>query len=230
MSATKLTALATLVDSGDRFVTIDAGYAGHFDLHFNERIPVEIAALNGQRNAVRVTVEPAAAPVSETLRPVEQVAADMFGESRHRQSRGWITPLFGFELQMAPATAECIRGSIATALLQARMDGAKAQLDWSNECDDEQPSSIDGRIRALIDLHVTRWLEASGDDATILSVVLDALKVAHATAVRGRTVLQDAGALRIMARGVNAEWNEIYSRAADELEAIVRECAPSEGT
>lgn len=154
MSAPKLTALGRVIEVGGGKVYVDvppnctgeegAGLPASADA---ERAYAPMLLCDA---AVRITVEPADAPVSETLRPVEQVAADMFGASKHYQSRGWITPLFGFELQMAPSTAECIRGSIATALLQARMDGAKAQLDWSNECDDEP--SVDIPMRPAEDI------------------------------------------------------------------------------
>jgi hypothetical protein len=83
-----------------------------------------------------------------------------------------------------------------------------------------QPRDLAGRIRALIDLHVTRWLEADGDDATILMVAIDRLKKARDLIQQGRSVAAIVAELR---RGWRA-WAPIVDRAADELEAIVREC------
>ena len=138
----RLTALATLVDSGDRFVTIDAGYVGHVDLHFNERIPAEISELNGQQSAIRIIVEPSAAPAA-TLRPAEEIAREMVREPWENALKFWefwFYPVDGnddgamvFEDYSTEAAAELDADTMRTIVVrlieQARADGAAAERE-----------------------------------------------------------------------------------------------------
>lgn len=83
----------------------------------------------------------------------------------------------------------------------------------------QQPRDLAGRIRDLIDLHVTRWLEASGDDATVLRIVVERLREAHDCVRQGRSI----GPIIDEFRRRYRPWASIVDRAADELETIVRE-------
>lgn len=73
----------------------------------------------------------------KTPRPADEVAREMVGEPRHLQSRGWITTVCGYELGMAPSTADQIRADIASAITRAREEGAAA----------ERPRDLAGCIR-----------------------------------------------------------------------------------
>jgi hypothetical protein len=262
VTAPKLFALATLVDSGDRFVTVDAGHAGHFDLHFNNLVPAEIAALNGKHRALRVTIEPAS-PAPSPPRSAEEIAREMVqpmtredrvdGEFRMLvRAGGWQTEVS----TRAPDTLVCV---VARAIEQANVDGAAAERaaqnerltaqirdDWKipavdhyreglhriwrgepnpqaiacsylGEDDPSQPRDLAGRIRALVMEYAGRWCDAVGDADVGVENALAALRFALAAHNRG-------GDVQNHILWMKQRTCQYTRRAADELEAIVREC------
>lgn len=105
-------------------------------------------------------------------------------------------------------------------------------LDCGGFCDltepePQQPRDLAGRIREMVHTWTETWLStADGDDATIIRVILGELRLAHANAHQGFSALGHVDFLRRRARssGGHESWVALYSRAADELETIVREC------
>lgn len=294
VSALRLTALATLVDSGDRWVSVAPVSGEHIDLHFNAPVPATLAALNGKHRAVRLTIEPADAffnaPAAAPPRPAEEVAREMVSIERDHD-RGTYYALIrdaAAEVEIcledcsyeasARGSAKVAEGFIARAITRAREEGAAAERARQqsahnpavcqaaidairSEPDGDarlaaelgyqasvepagprrevmqlaadrlrsmaQPRDLAGRIREMAHAWVETWFTAEGDDATIVRVILEEFRSAYTNAYQGFSALGHVDFLRKRARIVGHEsWIALYSRAADELEAIVRECAP----
>jgi hypothetical protein len=90
----------------------------------------------------------------------------------------------------------------------------------------QQPRDLAGRIRALVQEHAGRWADAHHDDARSFAYqeTLRWLRNAYCTEHRNPTDI-----VRILREHAYGAHADVYARAADELEAIVRECGGARG-
>lgn len=127
---------------------------------------------------------------------------------------------------------EVVSGAMADAF------GEFLELGKRRALASQQPRDLAGRIRALIDLHVTRWLEpqaslesdrSSRRRANGILSALEWLKGAHAAALAGD--LREVRAIIDDLRDTTHRSDEaatVLRKAADDLERIARECGEAQ--
>jgi hypothetical protein len=204
-----------------------------------------------------------AAPAS-TPRPAEEIAREMVPEPRHLQSRGWISTVCGYEIGMAPSSADQIRSDIARAIEQARADGVAAAVAGQqprdpaprlrcacdhrddNACslredyfgasegcacdchrpDAPQPRDLAGRIRALLMRKAGEW--ATETRVGVSDELHDVMNMLRLVIHRNSSVAAAEACVDEMRKRARTfrffPAGETLKAAADQLEAIVREC------
>lgn len=187
-----------------------------------------------------MAIEPAASPAPTPLRPAEEVAREMVREPEGRDILGAVdwTVSVGVEPDQsvlyfaakgfAQEASECLRREFASAITRAREEGAATALVG------QQPRDLAGRIRAAL----LRWTEAWASlgeldlraDAAMQICLKSLRKLYRAT--RGSTdaqaIMAQVAGLREMSDSGTVAAYVLLVQLADELEAIVRECAPEE--
>lgn len=137
--------------------------------------------------------------------------------------------ILGAEFSSAtPDGIETVRRNVVLLITQARADGAAAALAG------QQPRDLAGRIRALIQEYAGRWADAEprSIERRAATGVMDDLCRAldDVRTGTGRPLTWWIELFRHPSGSMDPTIRAHRSRAADELEAIVRERAPSEGT
>lgn len=172
--------------------------------------------------AERGRAEVAAAPP----RSAEEIALEMVSDPH--PTWHWAR-IFGAEFSSAtPDGIKTARRNVALLITQARADGAAAALAG------QQPRDLVGRIRAMVQQKAGEWADEPDMERT--KVRLDILRILRLALAHAKSCgLVDYGYVEDL-RSRASSWRSYAdvsanaTQAADELETIVRECAPTEGT
>lgn len=219
VTATKLTTASMLTD-GERPDWLEV--VAVFEVTPAQR--AAFASLLHVEDGVRVTVEPADVPADAPPRSAEEIAREMVSEIDvamsmtgphiYHFSVGGVSCAYD-DPRRAKANRKVAIEMLVATIERSRDDGAAAALAG------QQPRDLAGRIRALVQKTAGEWVDAHHDGPRSFAYQETLRWLRNACCLDHRDPSEVVGILRQHVYGENAD---VYASAADELEAIVREC------